>query len=259
MKIARFRLDGEIRFGILEGEEVQLCVGDPFVGLERQGTAIRAEGLKLLSPVEPPNVVCIGLNYRRHVEESGVALPKVPQIFLKPTTSVCGPEDPIVRPLQDPDKVDYEVELAVVIGTKARHVSEEDAARFILGYTVGNDVSARGAQFDDIQWTRGKSYDSFCPLGPCVETDLDADNLALTCRVNGRTLQSSNTSDMIWTTTQLVSFISGCMTLLPGTVILTGTPEGVGFPRTPPIFLKDGDVVECEIEGIGLLNNPVVS
>jgi 2-keto-4-pentenoate hydratase/2-oxohepta-3-ene-1,7-dioic acid hydratase in catechol pathway len=259
VKIVRFRLDGEARFGVLEDQEIYPCDGDPFVGLKPGSRAIPAEGLKLLSPIEPPNVVCIGLNYKRHVEESGVPFPKVPQIFLKPTTSVRGPEDPIVRPLQDPNKVDYEVELVIVIGKAAKHVSEEQAREVILGYTVGNDVSARGAQFEDIQWTRGKSYDSFCPLGPCLETGIVADSLDLMCRVNGRTLQHSNTSDMIWTASQLVSFISGCMTLLPGTVILTGTPEGVGFPRTPPIFLKDGDVVECEIESIGILRNPVVS
>lgn len=259
MKIIRFRLDGEAKFGILEGEEVCPCGGDPFVGLKREGRPLPAEGLKLLSPIEPPNVVCIGLNYKRHVEESGVPFPKVPQIFLKPTTAVCGPDDAIILPLQDPDKVDYEVELAIVIGEMAKHVSEEEAPKVILGYTIGNDVSARGAQFDDIQWTRGKSYDSFCPLGPCVETEVGADNLDLMCRVNGRTLQHSNTSDMIWTTSQLVSFISGCMTLLPGTVILTGTPEGVGFPRKPPIYLREGDVVECETEGIGVLRSPVVA
>jgi 2-keto-4-pentenoate hydratase/2-oxohepta-3-ene-1,7-dioic acid hydratase in catechol pathway len=259
VKIVRYCLNGEISFGIQERAEVQPCVGDPFVGLERKGTALPVEGLELLNPVDPPNVICIGLNYKRHVEESEVPFPEVPQIFLKPTTAVCGPEDAIIRPLQDPEKVDYEVELAVVIGQKAKHVSASDAAKVILGYTVANDVSARGAQFGDIQWARGKSYDSFCPLGPCVETEANADALDLTCRVNGRTLQSSNTSDMIWSATQLVSFISVCMTLLPGTVILTGTPEGVGFPRTPPVFLKEGDVVECEIEGIGLLRNPVAS
>jgi 2-keto-4-pentenoate hydratase/2-oxohepta-3-ene-1,7-dioic acid hydratase in catechol pathway len=259
VKIVRFFLDGKARFGILESGEVYPCAGDPFAGLKPQSRAIAAEGLRLLSPVEPPNVVCIGLNYRRHIEEAGASLPKGPQIFLKPTTAVCGPEDPIFLPLQDPDRVDYEVELAIVIGKRAKHVSEQEAPNVVLGYTVANDVSARGVQFADAQWTRGKSFDSFCPLGPCIETELEADRVDVTCRVNGRTLQHSNTSDMIRSPSQLVSFVSGSMTLLPGTVILTGTPEGVGFPRRPPIFLREGDVVECEVEGIGILRNPVVA
>lgn len=258
MKIVRFRLGGKVRFGILQDQEVYPCEGDPFAGLKSARRSLPLEGLQLLTPIEPPNVICIGLNYKRHVEESGVPYPSVPQIFLKPTTAVCGPDNPIQLPIQDPQKVDYEVELAIVIRSEAKHVSETEASDYVLGYTIGNDVSARGAQFDDIQWTRGKSFDSFCPLGPCVETEVDANKLDLVCRVNGRVLQYSNTSDMIWNTSQLVSFISGCMTLLPGTVILTGTPEGVGFPRNPPIFLEHGDVVECEIEKIGVLRNPVV-
>lgn len=258
MKIIRFPFRGGTRFGILEDEEAYPCIGNPFVGLEPESRPIPAEGLKLLCPVEPPNVVCIGLNYRRHAEESGVPFPKVPQFFLKPTTAVCGPEDSIVLPLQDPDSVDYEVELAIVIGKRARHVPEEAVPKVVLGYTIGNDVSARGAQFEDIQWTRAKSFDSFCPLGPCIETEVAPDRLDLVCRVNGRTVQHSNTSDMIFPTRQLVFFISDCMTLLPGTVILTGTPEGVGFARTPPIYLRHGDMVECEIENIGVLSNPVI-
>jgi 2-keto-4-pentenoate hydratase/2-oxohepta-3-ene-1,7-dioic acid hydratase in catechol pathway len=259
VKIVRFWLDGSARYGVLEGQEVHPCEGDPFIGLKPQGGAVPTEGLRLLSPIEPPNVVCIGLNYRRHVEESGVPLPEYPAIFLKPTTTVCGPEAPILLPIQEPDQVDYEVELAVVIGKRAKHVAEREAPDVVLGYTVANDVSARRAQFADAQWTRGKSFDSFCPLGPCIETELDANHVDIMCRVNGRTLQHSNTSDMIWTPSQLVSYISGSMSLLPGTVILTGTPEGVGFPRKPPVFLKEGDVVECEIEGIGVLRNPVVA
>lgn len=258
MRIIRCPFGAGTRFGILEDEEVYPCIGDPFAGLKPEVRPIPAEGLKLLCPIEPPNIVCIGLNYQRHAEESGVPFPKAPQFFLKPTTAVCGPDDPIVLPLQDLHSVDYEVELAIVIGKKARHVPEQEVPEVVLGYTVGNDVSARGAQFDDIQWTRGKSFDSFCPLGPCIQTEIDADRLDLMCRVNGRTVQRSNTSDMIFSTRQLVSFISDCMTLLPGTVILTGTPEGVGFARTPPRYLRHGDVVECEIKGIGILRNPVI-
>jgi 2-keto-4-pentenoate hydratase/2-oxohepta-3-ene-1,7-dioic acid hydratase in catechol pathway len=258
MKIVRFALGDAIRFGILEDGKVYPCAGDPFVGLKPEERPLAAESIKLLSPIEPPNVICIGLNYKRHVEESKVSFPAVPQLFLKPTTAVCGPDDPIVIPLQDTERVDYEVELAIVIRERARHVPENEVAKFVLGYTIADDVSAREAQFSDEQWTRGKSFDSFCPLGPYIETDVDPDRLNLTCRVNGRTLQNSNTSDMIFATRRLVSFISDCMTLLPGTVILTGTPEGVGFARTPPIYLRHGDTVECEIESLGILRNPVV-
>jgi len=258
MKIARFLLDEKVHFGILENEKLNMCGGDPFKGLQKEGRIIPVEGVKLLSPIEPPNVICIGLNYARHVTESGISFPEVPQIFLKPTTAVCGHKDPVVLPLQDKDRVDYEVELVIVIGKTAKCVPEEKVAEFILGYTIGNDVSARGAQFADVQWTRGKSFDSFCPLGPYIDTEVNPDNLNVVCRVNGRVLQNSNTSDMIFPTRKLVSFISHCMTLLPGTVILTGTPEGVGFARSSPIFLKEGDSVECEIEDIGVLSNPVV-
>lgn len=258
MRIVRSSFGGETRFEILGDEEVYPCMADPFIGLKREGRRIPIESVKLLCPIEPPNIVCIGLNYKRHAEESGVPFPKVPQFFLKPTRAGCGPEDPIVLPLQDPDSVDYEVELAIVIGKRATHVPEEAVPNVVLGHTVGNDVSARRAQFEDIQWTRGKSFDSFCPLGPCIETEADPYRLDLESRVNGRTLQRSNTSDMIFSTRQLASFISECMTLLPGTVILTGTPEGVGFARTPPIYLRHGDIVECEIENIGVLSNPVI-
>jgi len=257
MKIVRYQAEGKPRYGIVEDEKVLPCSGDPFTGLAKQRKALDLHSLKLLPPVSPPNVICLGLNYRRHAEESGVNFPPKPLIFLKATTSVCGPNDPIVLPFHDPEKVDYEVELAIVIGKRAKCIPMENVPQVILGYTIANDVSNRGAQFGESQWARGKSYDTFCPLGPAIATDLDGDHLNLICRLDGKVMQASNTSDMIFSTRQLVSYLSECMTLLPGTVILTGTPEGVGFARKPPVFLREGQIVECEIEGIGVLSNPV--
>ncbi len=214
---------------------------------------------KVLPPVAPPNVFAIGLNYRAHAAETGKALPEAPVVFAKATTSVTGPGDPIILPAEGPDCVDYEVELAVVIGRKCRDVPAAAAADFILGYTVANDVSARDWQARLGQWVRAKSFDSFCPLGPCIQTDLDPANARLTCKLNGRVMQDSTTADLIFPVPQLVEFLSADLTLLPGTVILTGTPSGVGVARQPQVFLRDGDTITCAIEGIGELTNPVVS
>ncbi len=215
---------------------------------------------RLLAPVDPPNVLAIGLNYRAHAMEGGETLPERPLLFIKATTTVCGPSDPIVLPRIAPDHVDYECELAIIIGQKAKHVSEEDALDYVLGYTCGNDVSARDCQLEiDRQWARGKSFDNFCPLGPWIETDLDPDNARVTSRVNGKTMQDSNTNDLIFSCAKLVSYLSENLTLLPGTVIMTGTPSGVGFARKPPVFLHAGDVVDIEIEGIGVLTNHVIA
>jgi 2-keto-4-pentenoate hydratase/2-oxohepta-3-ene-1,7-dioic acid hydratase in catechol pathway len=258
MKIVRYNKDGQSKYGVVEGEQLFPCTGNPVTGLRRQKMALGLNSVKLLSPVSPPNVICVGLNYRRHAIEAGVDFPSKPLIFLKPTTSVCGPSDPIILPFHDPEKIDYEVELAIVIGKKAKGIPEMKVSEVILGYTIANDVSNRGAQFEESQWARGKSYDTFCPLGPMIVTDLDGDHLNLMCRIDGKVMQASNTSEMIFSTRRLVSYISECMTLLPGTVILTGTPEGIGFKREPPVFLKEGQILECEIEGIGVLSNPVV-
>jgi 2-keto-4-pentenoate hydratase/2-oxohepta-3-ene-1,7-dioic acid hydratase in catechol pathway len=258
MKIVRYKADAQPQYGIVEGEQLFPCSGDPFTGLRKRKKALDLCSVKLLSPISPPNVICVGLNYRRHAKEAGVDFPSKPLIFLKTTTTVCGPGDPIILPFHDPEKIDYEIELAIVIGKKAKCIPEMNLSEVILGYTIANDVSNRGAQFQESQWARGKSYDTFCPLGPMIATDLDGDHLNLICRLDGKVMQASNTSDMIFSTRQLVSYISECMTLLPGTVILTGTPEGVGFARKPPVFLKEGQRVECEIEGIGILSNPVV-
>lgn len=257
MKIARFTYQGRVQYGLLEEALVFPCTGDPFEGLHKTGETLDVNTVKLLAPVAPPNIICLGLNYKTHALECDLDFPSNPLLFFKTTTAVCGPQDDIVLPVHHADEIDFEVELAVVIGKTARFVPPEQVPETILGYTVANDVSNRGAQFKDGQWARGKSYDTFCPLGPVIATGLDGDCLNLTCRIDGQVMQFSNTADMIFSIRHIVSFLSECMTLLPGTVILTGTPEGVGFTRTPPEFLKSGNVVECEIENIGVLCNRV--
>ncbi len=212
----------------------------------------------LMAPVRPPTIIGIGSNYREHATESGRQTPKAPLIFLKSNTSVADPGQPILLPKMAPSEVDYEAELVIVIGREARNVSEKNALDYILGFTCGNDVSARDCQLRlDVQWARGKSFDTFAPLGPWIEDDIDGDKCNIRCRLNGKIMQASNTSDLIFNTRQLVSYCSKCMTLMPGTVIMTGTPSGVGFARKPPVFLRNGDVVEVEIEGIGVLKNQV--
>ncbi len=257
MKIVRYLFDGRVSCGIIEDERLYPC-GDPFVNPAKQTrAAMELSSVKLLAPVSPPNIICIGLNYRKHADETGLPYPSEPLIFIKATTTVCGPGDSILLPSHSPDGIDYEAELAIVIGKTAKNISEEEVADVVLGYTIANDISNRAVQFSDGQWARGKSYDTFCPLGPFIVTDLNCNSVNITCRLNGRVMQASNTSDMIFSCRQIVSYLSRCMTLLPGTVILTGTPEGVGFKRKPPVFLRDGQVLETEIEGIGVLVNPV--
>jgi 2-keto-4-pentenoate hydratase/2-oxohepta-3-ene-1,7-dioic acid hydratase in catechol pathway len=228
-----------------------------------QGAFIPLSKVRLRAPIpRPGKIVAIGLNYRDHSIESGAKEPpKWPVIFAKFPTSIAGPEDPIIIPAGSPD-VDYEAELAVVIGRKAKGISAGNALDFVAGYMALNDVSARAWQFADRQWVRGKSCDSFCPTGPCLTTrdDVpDPHSLSICARVNGTTLQDSNTSKMIFRVPELIEFISASITLEAGDIIATGTPEGVGAFRTPPIFLKPGDVVEVEIQGLGVLRNPVVA
>lgn len=217
-----------------------------------------------LAPVSPPAIFCIGLNYRAHAEEQGAKLPPHPVIFMKAPTAVQHPGGPILLPrgLRS-DEVDYECELAVVIGKQGKNIPESEAMDHVFGYTAANDVSARDWQKNGggRQWVRGKTFDTFCPLGPCLCTlDEFADPHAVGLRtfVNGEKLQDSNTSDLIFSIPQLIAFVSGSTTLLPGTVILTGTPSGVGFAREPARFLAPGDEVTIEIDGIGRLTNPVM-
>jgi 2-keto-4-pentenoate hydratase/2-oxohepta-3-ene-1,7-dioic acid hydratase in catechol pathway len=260
-RIARFSYEGEVHYGLLhDGGTLQVIQGDILTEWQETDRMLELEHVTLLAPVAPPNVIAIGLNYRAHALESNMPIPERPVIFFKTTTAVCGPNDPILLPRMAPDEVDYECELAIIIGKRAKHVSSAEAHDYVLGYTCSNDVSARDCQIRlDAQWARGKSFDTFAPLGPWIETELDPDNVGIRTRLNGRTMQDSNTNDLIFDTRALVSYLSDAMTLLPGTVIMTGTPSGVGFARKPPVFLRDGDVVEIEIDGIGTLRNPVVA
>jgi len=218
---------------------------------------------KLLAPVMPSNLLCIGLNYRRHAAEGKAPIPQFPVLFMKATSAVQNPGDPIVLPRRlRSDQVDYECELAVVIGRRCKNVARDRALDYVLGYTCANDVSARDWQgkWGGSQWCRGKTFDTFAPLGPCLATPdeiADPNALAIKLVVNGETLQDWNTDDMIFPVPALIEFLSGSTTLLPGTVILTGTPHGVGFARKPPRWLNRGDSVTVEIEKIGALTNPV--
>ena len=224
----------------------------------------RIDVLSLLAPIEPKTIYGIGLNYRKHAEETGAKIPEHPIVFLKSPTAIQDPGGPIVLPRHlRSDRVDFEAELGVVIGYECKNVSRADAMNYVLGYTIANDVSARDWQKDwgGSQWCRGKTFDTFCPLGPALVMPaglINPNDLAIRTRVNGVTMQESNTRDMIFHIPELIEFLSGSTTLEPGTLILTGTPEGVGMGRKPPVYLKAGDVVEVEIEGIGILRNPVV-
>jgi 2-keto-4-pentenoate hydratase/2-oxohepta-3-ene-1,7-dioic acid hydratase in catechol pathway len=250
VRLVRFRHGDRIATGTLEGEFVRPLQGTFFENPLPTGEEVPLSTVKLLAPVLPSKVVCIGKNYVEHAREMGDDVPEEPVIFLKPSTSVIGPGDPIPHP-RISEQVDHEGELGVVIARPARRVRAEQAGNYILGFVCGNDVTARDLQRRDGQWTRGKGFDGFCPLGPWIETTLDPSDLALECRVNGEIRQSARTSQLTFGPNELVEFITQVMTLLPGDVILTGTPAGVG-----PI--KPGDVVEVEVEGIGVLENEMV-
>ncbi|NLO74390.1 MAG: fumarylacetoacetate hydrolase family protein [candidate division WS1 bacterium] len=258
MRIARFLAAGQVHYGIVEGDHLAAISGRPWEGLTVTGETFPLAEVRLLAPVEPPDVFAIGLNYKSHAAESAMELPKAPVIFLKAASSVTGPEEPVVLPAMAPDEVDYEAELAIVIGRPCRKVTEAEALDYVLGYTCGNDVSARDCQLKlDTQWARGKSFETFCPLGPWIETDLDPENAEISLKLNGEEMQHSNTQHMIFPCRYLVSYLSQVTTLRPGSVIMTGTPEGVGFSRKPQVFLRSGDRMEVSIQGIGTLANPV--
>ena len=219
---------------------------------------------KLLAPLVPTNIPCIGLNYRKHAAESGLEPPARPVLFIKNTAAVQNPDDPIELPVKlASTMVDYECELAVVIGRRCKNATRENALDYVLGYTCGNDVSARDWQrnFGGGQWCQAKSFDTFCPLGPVLVTRDEIPNpnkLRIRTILNGETMQDWNTDDMVFNVPALIEFLSGSKTLLPGTVIMTGTPHGVGFARKPPVYLQAGDTVSIEIEHIGTLTNPVI-
>ncbi len=249
MKVVRIFHDEDVRYGLADDSTVTLISDEPFAAWEPEGIVplVRAQ---LLAPVIPSKVVCVGINYRSHASEMGHTLPDEPVIFLKPPTAVVGHRGDIHVP-DGLATVDYEAELAAVIGRRTHKVSPQAARSHILGFTCANDVTARELQRKDGQWTRAKGFDTFCPVGPWIETDVDPLDLAIESYVNGELRQCARTSEMLFDVFELVSFISGVMTLLPGDLVLTGTPAGIGPMRR-------GDVVEVRIEGIGSLINQVV-
>jgi 2-keto-4-pentenoate hydratase/2-oxohepta-3-ene-1,7-dioic acid hydratase in catechol pathway len=251
MRIARFAYGEGVAFGVVEGELVVPIVGHPFAPIERTDVAVPLADLRLLAPVLPSKVVAIGKNYASHAAEMGGDVPEQPLIFLKPSTSVIAHRDSIASPPSS-ERVDYEGELAVVISRLCRDVPAERAMDVVLGYTCANDVTARDQQRTDGQWSRAKGYDTFCPLGPWIETDIDPSDLAIRTRLNGELKQDSRTSMLVHKIPSLIAYITACMTLLPGDVILTGTPDGIGP-------MQVGDEVRVEIEGIGELVNPVAA
>ncbi len=250
MRLVRFRRDDRIATGVLEDDHVHPLRGTFFENPVPTGERLSLAEVRLLAPTIPSKVVCVGRNYQEHAEELGNEVPEEPLIFLKPSTAVTGPGDPIPLPTLS-HQVEHEGELAVVIGRLARHVPAEEAGRFILGYTCGNDVTARDLQRADGQWTRAKGFDGFCPLGPWIETALDPTDVGVECRVNGERRQYGRTSELAFGVGTIVEYVTRVMTLLPGDVLMTGTPAGVG-PLSP------GDVVEVEVEGLGVLSNEVV-
>jgi 2-keto-4-pentenoate hydratase/2-oxohepta-3-ene-1,7-dioic acid hydratase in catechol pathway len=256
VRIARFSYGEGVAFGVIEsgadvGEVIIPIVGHPFGEFERADVAVPLDQVKLLAPVLPSKVVAIGKNYAAHAAEMDSDVPEQPLIFLKPSTSVIAHRDPIASPPSS-QRVDFEGELAVVISRLCRDVPEDRAMEAVLGYTCANDVTARDQQKTDGQWSRAKGYDTFCPLGPWIETDIDPNDLEITTTLNGEVKQHSRTSHIVHKIPKLIAYITSCMTLLPGDVILTGTPDGIG-----PMLV--GDEVSVEIEGIGALTNPIAA
>jgi 2-keto-4-pentenoate hydratase/2-oxohepta-3-ene-1,7-dioic acid hydratase in catechol pathway len=252
MKIVRYKTSDAVNHGVLENNlifSLKNSIYDDNYIFEEKG--VNVKDVKLLAPCEPSKIICLGLNYRDHAEEMDILLPKWPIIFMKPSTAVIGNNENIVYPVHLSKRVDYEAELAVVIKKKAKDVKIEESDNYILGYTCGNDVTARDLQPKDGQWDLSKSFDSFLPLGPVISADMEPDNLEIKCLVNGEIKQSSNTKNLIFNVPYLVSYLSHVMTLLPGDVILTGTSSGIG-----PLAL--GDKVTVSIEGIGKLTNTVI-
>jgi 2-keto-4-pentenoate hydratase/2-oxohepta-3-ene-1,7-dioic acid hydratase in catechol pathway len=250
MRLVRFRFGDRIATGVVEGDAVRALAGTFFENPVPSGEEIPLDDVRLLAPILPSKVVCLGKNYAAHAAEFGGEVPEEPLVFLKPSTSVSGPGDAIpLLPISQ--RVDYEGELAVVIGRIARNVRAEETFRYILGYTCGNDVTLRDLQKKDDQWARAKGFDGSCPLGPWVETELDPIDVHLETRVNGEVRQSASTSDMVFGVATIIEFVTEFMTLLPGDAIMTGTPEGVGK-------LEPGDKVEVEVDGIGVLMNTAI-
>lgn len=249
MITARIETQGRAVYALREGELYREMKGDPFSGMEKTERVYAPEEIRLLAPVQPSKILAVGKNYAAHAREFDGEPPASPIIFMKPSTCVIGPDETIVRP-RISQRVDYEGELALVVGKLARNVKPEDFAQYVLGYTILNDVTARDLQRQDGQWTRGKGFDTFAPIGPVITDEVDPSHLRITTRLNGKTVQDSNTSRFLFSLGEIFSFVTRFTTLLPGDVVTTGTPEGVGG-------MADGDVVEVCIEGIGTLRNVV--
>ncbi len=248
MRLARFSYKDKMGFGVVSKDEIIVAKGDMFGEYKLTKKKLPLSSVKLLPPSEPSKIVAVGLNYKAHTEEFGEEVPDEPRLFLKPVSAVIGHNDNIILPSQS-QRVDYEAELAIVVSKKCSKICEAEADEYILGYTCLNDVTARDLQRKDGQWTRAKGFDTFAPVGPWIETEINPDSLSISLLLNGEVMQSSNTDMFIFKTRQLVSYISNVMTLLPGDIITTGTPSGVGP-------MKSGDVVTVKIEGIGeLINN----
>ena len=246
MKICRFSKDGNIRIGIVEGEEIWVCDTE----LRKTQELWYVDEVKILAPAQPSKIVCVGRNYAEHAAELGNEVPTEPLLFLKAPSSLIASGESIIIPRQS-EQVEHEGELAVIIGRGCKSLSDDDdASKYVLGYACLNDVTARDIQRRDVQFTRGKSFDTFCPIGPYMETELDVADISVVTRVNGTIKQDGRTSQMVFPVDVLIRYISNMMTLLPGDVIATGTPSGVSK-------LRSGDICEVEIEGIGVLSNPV--
>ena len=252
MRIVRYQIKNEgKRYGWILESKVGPIEGDIFGEYRRLEAETPLDQVKLLAPGQPSKIICIGRNYIEHAKEQNAEVTKVPLIFLKPPSAIINPGDAIILPPQS-HQIEHEGELVVVIGKRGRDIIPEEAQKHILGYTIGNDVTARDLQLLDGQWTRAKGFDTFCPFGPWVETEFDASDAIINCRVSGQPRQMASTRDMVFSVSQLIAFISSVMTLEPGDLIFTGTPAGVGP-------LEPGDTVEVEIEGLGKLSNPVVA
>ena len=250
MRIVRYQAaSNSPSFGWILEDRVGKLEGSPFTQFSRAEANLSLEEVKLLPPCEPTKIICVGRNYLAHAQEHDAEVPEVPLIFLKPPSTLIAHEDTIILPPQS-NQVEHEAELAVVISKSGRWIPPEESREYILGYTVANDITARDLQFQDGQWTRGKGFDTFCPLGPWIETEFDPADALITCHVNDEMRQMASTRDMVFNVRQLIAFTSSVMTLEPGDLILTGTPSGVGS-------LIDGDHVQVEIEGIGTLRNRV--
>ncbi len=249
MKYVRYMNHEIVSYGILNQDTIHRITASPFEDFTETGETCPLTEAILLSPTLPSKILCVGLNYRDHIEEMNHNMPSEPVIFSKPPSALLNPQGTIVRPGQA-KRVDYEGELAIVIGREAKGVTEEDAYEYILGFTCANDVTARDLQPKDGQWTIAKGFDTFCPVGPVITDEVDPEDLSITTRLNGKKVQNSNTGNLIFSPAFLVSYLSSVMTLLPGDLILTGTPSGVGP-------LSKGDLIEITIEGIGTLSSRV--